>query len=265
MTDAHCHIRRGETRHFLCDPTGDMAGPDDVVFHGYHPWCFLGSDRVGLGSSRVGLGSSRGELGSSRGELETLNDPKLSLTAPNLTLNDPKLPLIALKSRLAADPRAGVGEIGLDRLKERNISPAMREAFEAQLAIAAEFRRPVVLHGAKCWGEVAKAAQVHAGRIPAFLFHGFSRSGGLIPQIVAMNGFISVGPALLNDHAVNYRELVKEIPSDRLLVESDATAENASETPSVAEIAAKLAELRGLTQDELETMLESNATAFAGR
>ena len=141
----------------------------------------------------------------------------------------------------------------------------MREAFEAQLAIAAEFRRPVVLHGAKCWGEVAKAAQVHAGRIPAFLFHGFSRSGGLIPQIVAMNGFISVGPALLNDHAVNYRELVKEIPSDRLLVESDATAENASETPSVAEIAAKLAELRGLTQDELETMLESNATAFAGR
>ncbi len=230
MTDAHCHVRRGETRHFLCDPTGDMAGPDDVVFHGYHPWCFLGSDRV---------------------ELETLNDPKLSLTA--------------LKSRLAADPRAGVGEIGLDRLKERNISPAMREAFEAQLAIAAEFRRPVVLHGAKCWGEVAKAAQVHAGRIPAFLFHGFSRSGGLIPQIVAMNGFISVGPALLNDHAVNYRELVKQIPSDRLLVESDATAENASETPSVAEIAAKLAELRGLTQDELETMLESNATAFAGR
>ena len=237
MTDAHCHIRRGETRHFLCDPTGDMAGPDDVVFHGYHPWCFLGSGRV---------------------ELETLKDP-------NLTLNDPKLSLTALKSRLAADPRAGVGEIGLDRLKERNISPAMREAFEAQLAIAAEFRRPVVLHGAKCWGEVAKAAQVHAGRIPAFLFHGFSRSGGLIPQIVAMNGFISVGPALLNDHAVNYRELVKEIPSDRLLVESDATAENASETPSVAEIAAKLAELRGLTQDELETMLESNATAFAGR
>ena len=234
MTDAHCHIRRGETRHFLCDPTGDMAGPDDVVFHGYHPWFFLGAGRVGLGSSRV-------ELGSSRGELETLKDPNLTLNDPNLTLNDPKLSLTALKSRLAADPRAGVGEIGLDRLKERNISPAMREAFEAQLAIAAEFRRPVVLHGAKCWGEVAKAAQVHAGRIPAFLFHGFSRSGGLIPQIVAMNGFIAVGPALLNDHAVNYRELVKEIPSDRLLVESDATAENASETPSVAEIAAKLA------------------------
>ena len=117
----------------------------------------------------------------------------------------------ALRARLAADPRAGVGEIGLDRLRERDIPPPMREMFEAQLAVASEFRRPVVLHGAKCWGEVVKACARHAGRIPAFLFHGFSRSAGLLPDIFALDGYVSVGPALLNDHAVNYRELVKEI------------------------------------------------------
>ena len=130
--------------------------------------------------------------------------------------------LAGIRARLEADPRAGVGEIGLDRLKTKTVPDAQRALFAAQLALAAERRRPVVLHGAKCWGEVVAACCPHAGRIPAFLFHGFSRSAGLLPQIFALNGFVSVGPALLNDHAVNYRELVKGLPSERLLVETDA-------------------------------------------
>ena len=168
-----------------------------------------------------------------------------------------------LKADLSVDPSAGVGEIGLDRLKDRTISTRMRQIFEAQLEIAAEFGRPVVLHGAKCWGEVVKACRTYAGRIPAFLFHGFSRSDGLIPDIVALNGYISVGPSLLNGHAVNYRALVKRIPLDRLLVESDRTPENAASVPSVDEVAARLAGLRGMTLDALAATLEANADRFS--
>ncbi len=167
-----------------------------------------------------------------------------------------------LRARLKANPRAGVGEIGLDRLKEKTIPQKMRDAFAEQLAVAAEFRRPVVLHGAKCWGEVVAACRPYQGQIPAFLFHGFSRSGGLLPDIVKLNGFISVGPAVLNDHAVNYRKLVRALPLDRLLVESDATAENTAEVPSVRDIAVKLAELRGLPPPALVTQLESNLAHF---
>ncbi len=167
-----------------------------------------------------------------------------------------------LRARLKANPRAGVGEIGLDRLKEKMIPQKMRDAFAEQLAVAAEFRRPVVLHGAKCWGEVVAACRPYAGQIPAFLFHGFSRSGGLLPDIVKLNGFISVGPAVLNDHAVNYHRLVCEIPLDRLLVESDATAASVDEVPSVADIAAKVAELRGLPPADLAARLEANVVRF---
>ena len=130
-----------------------------------------------------------------------------------------------LRSKLLANPAAGVGEIGLDRLKVRDIPPLMREVFEAQLMLALELNRPVVLHGAKCWGQVVATIRkltTHDSQLTAFLFHGFSRSDGLIPDIVKLNGFISVGPAVLNDHAVNYRALVKKIPLDRLLVETDA-------------------------------------------
>ena len=62
-----------------------------------------------------------------------------------------------LRALLIANPKAGVGEIGLDRLKCRDIPPLMCEVFEAQLSLAFELRRPVVLHGAKCWGQVVKA------------------------------------------------------------------------------------------------------------
>lgn len=156
-----------------------------------------------------------------------------------------------LRTQLSANPRAGVGEIGLDRLRAKIIPDGMRRAFVRQLEIAAEYHRPVVLHGAKCWGEVVKAVSPFRDSIPWFLFHGFSRSDGLIPDIVRLNGYISVGPAVLNDHAVNYRELVKRIPADRLLLETDRTEENAATCPSIREIAAKTAELRGVAVDAL--------------
>ena len=171
-----------------------------------------------------------------------------------------------LRERLIANPQAGVGEIGLDRLKRRDIPPHMREVFEAQLALAFELRRPVVLHGAKCWGQVVKAVQEFSSMPPpSLLFHGFPRSDGLIPDIVKLGGFISVGPAVLNDHAVNYRELVKKIPIDRLLVETDRTDETDGTGVTICDVLAKTAELRGVSAENLERITDANADAFMGK
>jgi TatD DNase family protein len=169
---------------------------------------------------------------------------------------------LAVLAPLADDPHAGVGEIGLDRLKTKTISPRQRAVFERQLAYAAEWRRPVVLHGAKCWGEVTAACRPYAGRIPAFLFHGFSRSGGLVPDIVSLNGYFSVGPALLNDHAVNYRQLVASLPEDRLLVETDADYTAAETVPEIGEIVAGLAQARGKSVAACEAFLTANGRRF---
>lgn len=179
---------------------------------------------------------------------------------------EPIDPLAVLRDvRVALEQNAalGVGEIGLDRLKEKTISPLMREIFEEQLKLALKFHRPVVLHGAKCWGEVVKTIQKYLSPTPTshsnFLFHGFSRSDGLIPDIVKLGGFISVGPAVLNDHAVNYRELVKKIPFDNLLLETDRTEPGG---PTIREVLAKTAALRGISEVELEAITDANAERF---
>lgn len=236
MTDAHCHVSCGDSsvRELL-------IGRD---FFGIHPW-------------------------------ETLDGATVTRCA--LVPDVPVVPgvsflaalLAALRSKLLANSNAGVGEIGLDRLKVRDIPSLMREVFEAQLSLAIELGRPVVLHGAKCWGQVVEAVKrfigggltMDDGR-QAFLFHGFSRSDGLIPEIVKLNGFISVGPAVLNDHAVNYRELVKKIPLDRLLVETDRTS--SSDSPSISDVLAKTADILNISSAELERITDENADRFLG-
>ena len=225
MTDAHCHVTGGDS-----GVREFLIGRD---FVGVHPW-----DAENLGVE----------------DLRRKTEDLMSCLASSVSSPSPT-PI-------------GIGEIGLDRLRSRDISPRMREVFEAQLKLALELRRPVVLHGAKCWGQVVETIRrliPHPSfLIPSFLFHGFSRSDGLIPDIVALNGYISVGPAVLNDHAVNYRELVKKIPLDRLLVETDRTPENAATCPSVAAVAAKVAELRGVALPEFEKLTDANAACFAG-
>ena len=171
-----------------------------------------------------------------------------------------------MEEALLANPRLGVGEIGLDRLKDRNISPRMREVFETQLRLGIELGRPIVLHGAKCWGQVVEKVKSEKGKVKKcgskFLFHGFSRSDGLIPDIAKLGGFISVGPAVLNDHAVNYRELVKKIPDECLVLETDRTEASAAECPDIFAIAAKVAELRGVSVAEIERLTDLNAARF---
>lgn len=185
-----------------------------------------------------------------------------------LTQEELEQRLASIRARLTASIPLplGIGEIGLDRLRSREIPPRMREAFAAQLELAVEFGRPVVLHGAKCWGQVVEAVRTmtaaRSSTRSTFLFHGFSRSDGLIPEIVRLSGFISVGPTVLNDHAVNYRKLVKALPLNRLLLETDRTVENAAVCPSIREVLAKTAELRGLSADELEAITDQNASAF---
>ena len=248
MTDAHCHIAKGAERYWLAEGRSGCARPE---------W-----SRTRTGELARERARAHGETASARQQEGEVSwrfygvHPWDAEEAGDFEW---------LKERLEADPGAGVGEIGLDRLKTREISEKMREVFRVQLEIAAAFGRAVVLHGAKCWGQVVKECQGYKGKIPAFIFHGFSRSEGLLGEIVALNGYVSVGPAVLNDHAVNYRELVRKIPAERILVESDRTEASGDEVPELEAIARKVAEVRGEEWESFKERVERNERACETR
>ena len=82
---------------------------------------------------------------------------------------------------------------------------------------------------------------------------------------------MSVGKAVLNDHAVNYRKLVTQIPRDRLLVETDSPflapvpmRGKANEPAFVVHTAKFLAGLRGTTFEEFAALTTRNAIALLG-
>ena len=81
----------------------------------------------------------------------------------------------------------------------------------------------------------------------------------------------------MNDHAVNYRELVKKIPLDRLLVETDRTSSasasphvamphdsSASSSISIFDVLAKTADILNISAAELERITDENADRFLG-
>ena len=130
----------------------------------------------------------------------------------------------ALDARLRAQPRAVVGECGLDGIR-RDVPPErQREALRCQLETAVRHGRPVVLHGARAWGPLLDAVRPFAGRLPALVAHSFGGSREILRAWLALGGFVSFSGILCNRAAARARAAAAETPDDRLLAETDAPA-----------------------------------------
>ena len=142
-----------------------------------------------------------------------------------------------LRHAIATDPRAGVGEIGLDRWIIDGIRPddpriaGLRvaplseqiEVFAWQIALAAEFNRAASIHATQAYGAVLEALRT-APRLPArgFLMHGYAGPVELIPAFADLGAYFSFNLELLTPRRSARATLLTQIPTNRLLVETDA-------------------------------------------
>ena len=125
-----------------------------------------------------------------------------------------------LRDYLARFPEAWIGEIGLDGIRPVSGPEKVREVFRRQLELAAELQRPVVLHAAKILDEVLRECRPFRERIPLFMVHAFGGSREQLRAWLAFGAMISVGGAVTK--SARLREIVKEVPADRLLIETDS-------------------------------------------
>ena len=141
-------------------------------------------------------------------------------------LGDWESPLVTL---LEQNPRAGIGEIGLDtyrrQLKTPEADARQTRVFQRQLELAVELNRPVSIHCVHAWGRLLPILSRTVGQRPLpLIFHGFSGSPEILRDVLRQfpRAFISLASFIRSRNTERFHSLVRLIPSERLLLESDA-------------------------------------------
>ena len=150
--------------------------------------------------------------------------------------------LAQLEELLVRHPEASVGEIGIDGLRDDPPRDVQRRVLCAQMELAARLHRPVVLHGARAWGELLAVLQPFAPRLPGFVAHAFGGSDDILREVVSRGGFVSFAGTVCNPAAKRVRAAAAAVSADRLLIETDAPdmkpvgAESSPASPRGADI-----------------------------
>lgn len=146
--------------------------------------------------------------------------------------------LETLRAHLTADPRAAVGEIGLDRWildRARPDDPRLAglrrapldeqlAAFKTQLALTVTLDRPVTIHCIDAFGLLLETLESVPLPPRGFLLHAYSGSAEMVAPFAALGAYFSFNAAYLASRHTRLRELYQKIPLHRLLVETDAPA-----------------------------------------
>ena len=122
---------------------------------------------------------------------------------------------------LDAIPSA-VGEIGLDRWKPDLAYAGQEEVFLAQLRLAAVRDLPVTIHCLQAWGRMHELLRDHPRPTCGFVLHSFGGPPEMIPALAKLGAYFSFPGYFLNDRKGRQRETFRQVPTDRLLIETDA-------------------------------------------
>ena len=125
---------------------------------------------------------------------------------------------------LLADPMVrAVGETGLDYHRDFAPRAAQRRTFERQLALAAELRRPLFLHQREAHTDFLPMLRAVRDQVPAVVVHCFTDTRSALRDYLDLDCHIGITGWLCDERRGQHlRELVREIPRQRLLIETDA-------------------------------------------
>ncbi|MEO8808759.1 MAG: TatD family hydrolase [Rhodanobacter sp.] len=130
----------------------------------------------------------------------------------------------ALLRELAQDPLVrAVGETGLDY--HRNYSPpdVQLQVFERQLQIAVDLQLPLFLHQRDAHADFIALLKRYRDKVPAAVVHCFTDTGEALRDYLALDCHIGITGWICDERrGVHLRELVREIPANRLMIETDA-------------------------------------------
>src|SRR5581483_7646887 len=171
---------------------------------------------------------------------------------------------VAEVRRLLAHPKAvGAGETGLDWFRDYAPRERQRALFASMLEVARDTAKPAVIHTRAADADTLEALGDFDGRV---VLHCFS-SPHLLEPALEHGWYVSFAGNVSFPKAVDLRLAAREVPADRLLVETDApylapqpVRGKRNEPAYVVHTLAALAQARDEDPGELERQLDRNAT-----
>jgi TatD DNase family protein len=165
---------------------------------------------------------------------------------------------------LATHPRVvGIGETGLDYHYDHSPRDVQERVFRAHIAASRQSGLPLIIHAREADDDVALILRQEAA--PPGVMHCFSSGRGLAEAALALGFCISISGIVTFRNADELRAIVRDIPLDRLLVETDAPylapvphRGKRNEPAHVAVTAAAVAALKGVEPEVLAAATTDN-------
>jgi TatD DNase family protein len=188
---------------------------------------------------------------------------------PNSATGFDENDLAELRALAAHDRCVAIGETGLDFYRDRTPPADQQRAFEAQIALARETGKPLVIHTRAADDPTIATLRDHAGGVTVVL-HCFSMPDRA-EECAEQGWFFSFAGNVTYPSATDLAAAAERVPEDRLLVETDApyltpqaVRKERNQPAFVTHTARFVAERRGLAYEDLEAIVERNAAALFG-
>lgn len=179
--------------------------------------------------------------------------------------------LAKLRTMLSHPKVVALGEIGLDYYRDRSPREIQREAFRQQIRLAREVGKPIIVHDRDAHDEVIQTLKEEDAAEVGGILHCFSGDLNMAKQCLELGFYLSFTGTITYPKNEEVREIIKEIPIDRMLVETDCPylspqkfRGKRNEPAYVRYTAEKMAEIKGLTIEDVARVTSRNCHNLFG-
>ena len=177
---------------------------------------------------------------------------------------------MALLRSLCAQPKVvAIGEIGLDYYWDTEHKALQREMFERQLSLAIERGLPVIVHDREAHGDCLETVMNYPEA--RGVFHCFSGSVEMARELLRRGWYLGFDGPITYKNAVKALDVIAACPADRMLLETDSpylapvpNRGKRNDSRNLPYIAARIAEIKGMTTDQVAEVTLKNGKQLFG-
>jgi TatD DNase family protein len=178
--------------------------------------------------------------------------------------------LSVVENFLARRKFVAVGEIGLDFYWDKAFAEQQYEAFNKQMEWALHYKLPIVIHTRDAMKETIEAVTPFAKRGLSGIFHCFGQNYEFARQIIDIGFYLGIGGVLTYKKS-GLAETLKQVSLNNIVLETDAPfltpvpfRGKRNESSYIKYVAEKLAEVKGVTVEEVAAITTANAEKIFG-